>query len=907
MTTSRSRFALATFATIGLVAAATAGVAAGPADAAYVHGADALVRLGDRLPAVAAQYGLNPGELQRMLREDPTLKVDRNAELAYFDVAEPADAAEADDAVASAVADDAFTLSSLPGADKTIYLDFDGHVTTGTTWNSQNNISSIVSPAYDRDGVAGFSAAERQIIADTWAVVAEDFAPWNVNVTTIDPGADALRRSGSGDTEWGVRVVITGDDWNNCGCGGFAYVGAFDDSADEPAFVFNSSFVGVSEATTHEVGHTMLLSHDGLASGTTYYQGHDTDGTPGWAPIMGASYYEPVTQWSKQEYFGANNTGQDDTAIIGSLTNGNNFGVRADDHGDTAATATQLSGQQVQAEGTIETRNDVDVFSFVTNGGGITFFVENAAVGPNLDVELTLRNSSGAIVAQDNVADGLEAGFDANVPAGTYTVEVTGVGVGSPAANPPSGYTDYGSLGRYTLHGYTGVDTPPDTEAPSAPTGLAATQAGGDVTLTWNPNTESDLAGYSVRRSNSQSGPFTALGTVGAGTTSFVDTTAPTGTSYYVVNASDTSGNASADSNVASTNVAAPDTTAPSAPTGLVATVNGSDIALTWNANAESDLAGYTVRRSSSQDGPFAVVATVGSGTTSFVDSTAPVGTSFYVVTANDSSGNTSRNSNTSQATVPEPPIDLSNTAVSDSPVAGSVSGTFGSTTARGGAAQSITEVDSGGRPSRRHDLAEHRWTIPASEGNQTLTVVASATNGSDADNGFAVEWSTNGSSWVPFATIANGQSIDVTESIGAPTGNVVVRVIDTDRSSGNTSHNTVSVDFIELRGDGDVARPPTPTATVASLTTSTQSAGQGNQYGIVAVHVTDDLGQPVVGAQVTVDLSGSFSGSLTGTTDSGGTATMQTADAVKKPTVGACVSSITGTAVPYSPGTESC
>jgi hypothetical protein len=41
-----------------------------------------------------------------------------------------------------------FTLHSLPGANQVIYLDFNGHTTTGTSWNSTyNNANAILSPA----------------------------------------------------------------------------------------------------------------------------------------------------------------------------------------------------------------------------------------------------------------------------------------------------------------------------------------------------------------------------------------------------------------------------------------------------------------------------------------------------------------------------------------------------------------------------------------------------------------------------------------------------------------------------------------------------------------------------------------------------------------------------------------
>ena len=42
-------------------------------------------------------------------------------------------------------------FSSLPGATKTIYLDFDSHVTQGTSWNSYFKQTTINSPAYNTD------------------------------------------------------------------------------------------------------------------------------------------------------------------------------------------------------------------------------------------------------------------------------------------------------------------------------------------------------------------------------------------------------------------------------------------------------------------------------------------------------------------------------------------------------------------------------------------------------------------------------------------------------------------------------------------------------------------------------------------------------------------------------------
>ncbi len=149
-------------------------------------------------------------------------------------------------------------FSSLPGANHTIYLDFDGHVTSGTAWN---NGATINSPAYTSDADAlNFSASELQVIERAYRRAAEDFAPFQVNVTTVPPSVDDLRNTGGTDTKWGVRVVVTRDVAFNCGCGGIAYIDSFNWNSDTPVFVFNTGEVGVAEAISHEVGHALGLA-----------------------------------------------------------------------------------------------------------------------------------------------------------------------------------------------------------------------------------------------------------------------------------------------------------------------------------------------------------------------------------------------------------------------------------------------------------------------------------------------------------------------------------------------------------------------------------------------------------------------------------------------------------------------
>ncbi len=350
-----------------------------------------------------------------------------------------------------------FLLHSNPGASKKIYLDFDGHVTSGTSWNSAfTGGASIVTPAYDFNGnTSSFSNSELERIQFIWQRVAEDYAPFDVDVTTQDPGSAALTKSGTGDTEWGIRVVIGGSStaWYGS-AGGVAYVGSFNWSSDTPTFVFeeqlgNGAEKYTAEAISHEVGHTLGLSHDGRTSPSEgYYQGHGS-GATGWAPIMGVGYYKELTQWSKGEYAYANNK-QDDLTII---TTQNGFGYRTDDHGNTLSTATPaaVAGTTLTAWGMIERSSDVDVFSFTTDAGAISLAATPFERSPNLDILMELFNASSSLVASSNPGSLLSGSLtNLVVTAGMYYVRISGVGYGDPLT---TGYTDYGSLGQYLVTG----------------------------------------------------------------------------------------------------------------------------------------------------------------------------------------------------------------------------------------------------------------------------------------------------------------------------------------------------------------------------------------------------------------------------------------------------------------------
>ena len=496
-----SGLAAITVAAAGLALTSGAGAAAAPPGdrsgppaevlAERLRGEAAIEALGARLPDVAARNDTTPAALVRSLRSDNQLWVDPTGTLLYIDetLADQADepAVEAiDPTFSDHPAADALLLHSRPGAQRVVYLDFDGHDPSTSAWKDK----SVTAP-YDVDGdPSTFSDVERRVIIDVWRHVSEDFAPFAVDVTTEEPPVDAIRRTDVSDQAYGTRVVITPTMSNCASCGGVAYVGTYDwyggsestgwnHDLYQPAWVYNggTGAKSIAEAVSHEAGHNLGLNHDDT-SRQGYYAGHGD-----WAPIMGVGYYEPISQWSQGEYADAQNQ-EDDFSVVGS----NGGPLAADDHGDTAAAATPLADPLVDVDGAIGTRTDLDVFSITTEAGLLSLAATPAPIGPNLDIALTVRDDAGQVLAASDPA-GLAASLDLVVADGTYTLTVDGVGVGDPATD---GYSDYGSVGRYRLTGTLPagqVNQPPSARPTSdATTGTAPL----DVTFDAGDSTDVD-------------------------------------------------------------------------------------------------------------------------------------------------------------------------------------------------------------------------------------------------------------------------------------------------------------------------------------------------------------------------------------------------------------------------------
>ena len=373
-------------------------------------------------------------------------------------------------------------LESLPTAEHTLYLDFNGHFEP--TWASDGfTFANIQTAAFDMNGdLDWFSPEEQATMERIWRIVAEDFAPFNVNVTTVDPGgwenADGrLERVVFGGLQQDMPVAAdstrTQADWNNNGNSGYGNIDQYldpdkpnvcyifsaemwrranDGLRDDNGNLLSETFADViANTASHEAGHAYGLWHqvdlDGLGNVTDHY----TQGTPDWTPIMGDNYSSdrltwwngavgaesvPETPWNDWRA-----VTQDQLTMLSNV-----LGYRADDHGDFVSGATVLGqlpvASSLSTRGVIGAMWDVDYFSFQT-GGGLVNVDLLLPDGANLDGKLELWSEgwnwwSQFPLAADDPSGELGASIEVNLAAGTYFIAVASHG-------------RYGDLGQYTL------------------------------------------------------------------------------------------------------------------------------------------------------------------------------------------------------------------------------------------------------------------------------------------------------------------------------------------------------------------------------------------------------------------------------------------------------------------------
>lgn len=375
------------------------------------------------------------------------------------------------------------SLSSNPGAQYTIFLDFSGFNYSGT-WagGTPGNV-----PAYTIDSDASsFNTDEINGIKEIWARTAQAYVGFNINVTTVDPASstmnDTQRKNFYDQTQYLTDTIIGGSyNWFGA-AGGVSYVGVAQQATTTNGMRTNWVFSAdgtspypkyVAAAAIHEDGHHLSLGHQhDEATGGEYSINNGASGDGSYAPIMGASYYSQRGTWR----IGKSGTNDNDVAVLQSNLN---MGSLLDSGiGHTLGTATPLS---VNADGTInssvaqswimpkastgyaaagEDSYTKDFFSFQTLGGAVsltandgTQFLQAGVADPGATMRCVLRvvDAAGNVIGT-SVEDSttLKHTWTGNLAPGTYYAQVVSYGAYVSSYEPNS---QYFNMGAYFLSG----------------------------------------------------------------------------------------------------------------------------------------------------------------------------------------------------------------------------------------------------------------------------------------------------------------------------------------------------------------------------------------------------------------------------------------------------------------------
>ncbi len=168
--------------------------------------------------------------------------------------------------------------------------------------------------------------------------------------------------------------------------------------------------------------------------------------------------------------------------------------------------------------------------------------------------------------------------------------------------------------------------------------------------------------------------------------------------------------------------------------------------------------------------------------------------------------------------------------ALSDIPALGVVNGSYLNTAANDDIYEAITEVAYSGHPRKTYSILEHSWNFNVT-GSSPITcyLMAYRPDNSDGDD-FLFEYSTDNSVFYSLFTVNSTTEQLYTASLPASaTGEIWVRVTDTNHTWRKTSNDTIYIDYLMIESTVSAAPP------VADF-----SAEPTNGYAPLPVQFTD-------------------------------------------------------------------
>jgi len=338
-------------------------------------------------------------------------------------------------------------LNSYPTATATIFLDFDGQTVSSSLWNGGTTLFCVPAALSDLQ------------IEDVFKRVAEDYRPFEINITTDSTvffNAPLNRR---------IRIIVTPTSSWKPNLGGVSFVGSFKWGDNTPGFVFsdrlNNNIKYIADCCSHESGHTLGLTHQSKYDAScslleTYNTGSGTTGDQtSWAPIMGSSYSKNISSWHNGPTPSGCSSSQNNLYVI---TSTNNINYRPDDFGDTLNEFTYVpensstnitSTNSFTLTGNITTADDKDAFRLIfDHTKRVNISVNPFNVGPNndganLDIKIMIYDESKNLVCTKDPKETMSVNLDTVLEKGSYYVVIDGVG--------NNNMSDYASVGTYTF------------------------------------------------------------------------------------------------------------------------------------------------------------------------------------------------------------------------------------------------------------------------------------------------------------------------------------------------------------------------------------------------------------------------------------------------------------------------